>query len=45
MVYLADILMMGHTFQEHFNNLREVLERPHYGELQFQAKKCHLAQQ
>ena len=39
------ILVMGRTFQEHLDNLREVLERPTGAGLRLQPKNCHLAQQ
>ena len=33
MVYLDDILVVGRTFQEHLNNLKEVIERLRYAGL------------
>ena len=45
MVYPDDVLVMGRTFQEHLDNLIQVLERLSRAGLQLQPKKCHLAQQ
>ena len=45
MVYLDNILVMGRTFQEHLDNLREVLERLNGAGFRLQPKNCHLAQQ
>ena len=45
MVYLDEILVMEPTFQEHLDNLREVLERLSQAGLRIQPKKCQLAQQ
>ena len=44
MVYLDDILVIGRFFQEHLNNLREVMERLRCAGLQLKPKKCHFAQ-
>ena len=44
MVYQDDTLVMGHTFQEHLDNLKYVLERLIYAGLWLQPK-CHLAYQ
>ena len=44
-MYLDNILVMGRTFQEHLDNLREVLERLTGAGFRLQPKNCHLAQQ
>ena len=42
-IYLDDILVMGKTFQEHLENLAQVLSRLRQAGLRFKPKKCHLA--
>ena len=43
MVYLDDILVIGKTFVEHLQNLRQVFGRLREAGLRLQPKKCHLA--
>ena len=45
MVYLDDILVMGRTFTEHLENLREVLQRLREANLCRKPRKYHLAKQ
>ena len=40
MVYIDNILIMGKTFEEHFENLRKVLERLRKANLRLKAQKC-----
>ena len=42
-VYLDDILVMGKTFEEHLDNLAQVLSRLRQAGLKLKPKKCHLA--
>ena len=42
LIYLDDILIFGKDFEEHFTNLREVLERLRNARLKLSPKKCHL---
>ena len=42
-VYLDDILVMGRTFEEHLDNLTQVLSRLKQAGLRLKPKKCHLA--
>ena len=44
MVYLDDILVVGRTFQEHLDNLREVMKRLRYAGLRLKPKECYFAQ-
>ena len=41
-VYLDDILVMGESFQEHLNNLKEVFGRLRPAGLRLKPQKCHL---
>ena len=43
-VYLNDIMVIGRTFEEHLNNMREVLERLRQAGLKLKPKKCYLVQ-
>ena len=40
--YIDDILVIGHTFEEHLQNLRAVLERLHEAGLRLKPSKCRL---
>lgn len=42
-VYLDDILVMGKTFEEHLDNLGQVLSRLRQAGLRLKPRKCHLA--
>ncbi|KRY17737.1 Retrovirus-related Pol polyprotein from transposon 17.6 [Trichinella patagoniensis] len=42
LVYLDDIVIFGRTFQEHFNNLEEVLQRIRQSGLKLKPAKCRL---
>ncbi|KRX12640.1 Retrovirus-related Pol polyprotein from transposon [Trichinella nelsoni] len=42
LVYLDDVLIFGKTFQEHFNNLAEVLQRIRQSGLKLKPAKCRL---
>ena len=42
LIYLDDILIFGKDFNEHYNNLREVLDRLRKAKLKLSPKKCHL---
>jgi len=44
-VYLDDILVVGQSFQEHIENLKEVLSRLKAAGLRLKPKKCHLVKQ
>jgi hypothetical protein len=45
LVYLDDVIVIGHTFQEHLRNLRKVFERLQEARLKLNPDKCHLLQQ
>ncbi|GBM89606.1 Retrovirus-related Pol polyprotein from transposon 297, partial [Araneus ventricosus] len=40
LVYLDDIIIVGRTFQEHLNNIREVFQRLQRANLKLSPKKC-----
>ena len=42
LIYLDDILIFGKDFDEHYDNLREVLDRLRNAKLKLSPKKCHL---
>ena len=42
LIYLDDILIFGKDFDEHYDNLREVLDRLRSAKLKLSPKKCHL---
>ena len=44
LVYLDDVLVIGHSLEEHHRNLREVLERIRTAGLRLKPKKCRFAQ-
>ncbi|GBN26098.1 Retrovirus-related Pol polyprotein from transposon 297 [Araneus ventricosus] len=44
LVYLADIIMVGRTFEEHLNNLRKVFQRLQKANLKLSPKKCTIFQ-
>lgn len=43
-MYLDDILVIGHTFEEHIGNLYQVFQRLKRAGLRLKPKKCHLLQ-
>ena len=43
LVYLEDLIVIGRTFDEHLERLREVLLRLRDAGLTLQLKKCHWA--
>jgi hypothetical protein len=44
LVYLDDVIVVGHTFQEHLLNLRKVLQRFREARLKLNPEKCQLLQ-
>ncbi|GBM26318.1 Retrovirus-related Pol polyprotein from transposon 297 [Araneus ventricosus] len=44
LVYLDDIIIVGRTFEEHLNNLREVFQRLQKANLKLNPKKCRFFQ-
>ncbi|GFQ98763.1 retrovirus-related Pol polyprotein from transposon 17.6 [Trichonephila clavata] len=42
LVYLDDIIIVGHSFEEHFNNNRRVLQKLKEANLKLSPSKCHL---
>jgi transposase InsO family protein len=42
LAYLDDVIVLGKTFQEHLDNLREVFTRMRQHNLKLKPKKCHL---
>ncbi|GBM65989.1 Transposon Ty3-G Gag-Pol polyprotein [Araneus ventricosus] len=40
LVYLDDIIIVGRTFQEHFNNIRKVFQRLQNANLKLSPRKC-----
>jgi hypothetical protein len=40
MVYIDDVLVMGHEFEDHLSNLRKVFERLRSAELKLKPQKC-----
>ena len=43
LIYLDDILIFDKDFEEHYNNLREVLDRLRKAKLKLSSKICHLS--
>src|ERR1044071_3973262 len=41
MVYLDDVIIYSHTFEEHLKHLEEVLNRIHEANLRLKAEKCY----
>ena len=44
LVYLDDVLIVGHSFEEHINNLQEVLNAIKNAGLKLKPDKCHFGQ-
>ena len=44
LVYLDDVIVIGKTFKDHLENLKEVLTRIHGAQLKLSPKKCSLFQ-
>jgi hypothetical protein len=44
LVYLDDVIVIGHTFPEHLRNLKKVFERLREAFLKLNRDKCHLLQ-
>ena len=44
LVYLDDVLIVGHSFEEHINNLQEVLNAIKNAGLKLKPEKCHFGQ-
>ena len=44
LVYLDDVLLVGHSFEEHINNLQEVLNAFKSAGLKLKPEKCHFGQ-
>ena len=44
LVYLDDVLIVGHNFEEHLNNLKEVLNAIQNAGLKLKPLKCHFGQ-
>ncbi|GFQ69816.1 retrovirus-related Pol polyprotein from transposon 17.6, partial [Trichonephila clavata] len=44
LVYLDDIIIVGRSFKEHFNNIRRVLQKLKKANLKLSPSKCHLFQ-
>ncbi|GFR32154.1 retrovirus-related Pol polyprotein from transposon 17.6, partial [Trichonephila clavata] len=42
LVYLDDIIIVGRSFEEHFNNIRRVLQKLKEANLKLSPSKCHL---
>ena len=42
LIYLGDIIVVGNTFKNMFDNLTQVFDRLLSSNLKFKAKKCHL---
>ena len=44
LVYLDDVLIVGHSFEEHLHNLQEVLNAIKNAGLKLKPEKCHFVQ-
>ena len=44
LVYLDDVLIVGHSFEEHLSNLKEVLDAIKNAGLKLKPEKCHFGQ-
>ena len=44
LVYLDDVLIVGHNFEEHLNSLKEVLNAIQNAGLKLKPSKCHFGQ-
>ena len=44
LIYLDDVLIVGHNFEEHLNNLKEVLNAIQNAGLKLKPSKCHFGQ-
>ncbi|GFY02093.1 retrovirus-related Pol polyprotein from transposon 17.6 [Trichonephila clavipes] len=42
LVYLDDIIIVGHSFEEHLKNIRRVLQKLKEANLKLSPFKCHL---
>ena len=45
LVYIDDVIVVGHTFDEHLSNLQEVFERVRRAGLKLKPSKCSFLQE